>query len=420
MSLRCEETIATVAAKPEPAASGHLGGLLVETTAVQALSTMAVLTIPAIAPKVAEAIGMPASSVGYQISVLYLAAMASSLVAGTVVGRLGPCRTSQFAMLLVALGCMIASIPYSASVAFGSFVIGVAYGFPNPAASELLSRHVPPGRRNLVFSIKQTGVPLGGMAAGLIGPSVAIAFGWQAALWLVALASVLVAAASQPMRAALDAHRDRSARSRLSFDALRTVRRDPALLRLALSSFFFSAIQLCVIAFLVVLLVQEVGLDLVAAGMILAAVQIAGAVGRLLWGWIADRIGDGLAVLLGLAVVMAGGSAAVIAFSPSWPLPAIGLVFVVLGLSAVGWNGVYLSEIARLSPARAVSSLTGAAMFITFSGVVISPVLFSALHAVLGSYTRSYGLLVLFGLVGAALVAGVRGKKRAGGPEPAH
>lgn len=97
---------------------------------------------------------------------------------------------------------------------------------------------------------------------------------------------------------------------------------------------------------------------------------------------------------------------------------AVGLVFALLGLTAVGWNGVYLSEVARLGPPRRVSSLTGAAMFITFSGVVIAPVLFSTLHAALGSYTRSYALLVVFGLIGAALVAGVR-RQKSRGPQAA-
>ena len=82
----------------------NLIGLLAETTAIQAAGTMGVLIIPAIAPEVAQAVGVPASAVGYQISVLYVAGMVSSMIAGSLVARFGPCRTSQVAMMLMAAG----------------------------------------------------------------------------------------------------------------------------------------------------------------------------------------------------------------------------------------------------------------------------------------------------------------------------
>lgn len=387
--------------------------LLVETTAVQALGTAAVLTIPALAPAVAQTLGMPAGYVGYQVGLVYLAAMASSLIAGTLVARLGPCRTSQLAMVMAAAGCLLASVPHLAALAVGSLAIGGSYGMINPAASDLLARHVPPHRRNLLFSVKQTGVPIGGMLAGLIGPPLAVAAGWNVVLWSVAVAAILLALATQPSRRKLDAHAGNPPGPfRLSFEGLRTIRSSRPLLWLALASFCFSAVQLSLVAFLVVLLVEEVGLDLIGAGMILAAVQIAGAAGRILWGIVADFLRDGLVVLVVLALTMAASALVVTLLSPHWPLPAITAIFVVLGLSAVGWNGVYLSEIARLSPARAVGSTTGAAMFVTFTGVVIGPALFSASHGFLGSYTRSYVSLAALALIGGLLAGTVLVRER--------
>jgi MFS family permease len=384
-------------------------GLLAETTAVQAVGTMAVLAIPAVAPKVAQALEVPASLVGYQVSVLYLAAMLSSLVAGTFVVRWGPCRTSQASMLLMSAGCTLAGSAHVATVLLGSVMIGLAYGTINPASSDLLMRYAPAAQRNLYFSIKQTGVPLGGMAIGLLGPALAIAVGWNAPFWMVAAAGVALALAAQPVRGVLDAYRDPFRKlSSLSFAGFRTLGRRRALLRLALASFFLSAAQLCLMAFLVVLLVEEVHFDLIAAGMILAGVQVAGAFGRIFWGVLADKVGSGLAVLLSLSVIMMISAGAVIEVSPQWSTAAVTAIFVVLGLTAVGWNGVYLSEIARLSPPQAIGGTTGAAMFFTFMGVVVGPPVFSALHNVIGGYARSYALLVVFGLVAAALVSGVR------------
>src|SRR6266700_5380241 len=235
-----------------------LTGLLAETTAIQAVGTMAVLVVPTIAPKIAEMIGIPAGQVGFQISLLYLAAMFGSLSAGTWVARLGPCRTGQTAMLLTAMGCMLLAAGNLATLLAGSLVIGAAYGIINPASSDLLMRHVPAARRNLFFSIKQTGVPLGGMIIGLVAPVTAPRLGWSAPLWIVAAAAAALALLSQPHRAIWDAHRDLSAKlSGLSLTGFRTVAKNQALLRLASVSCCFAAIQLCLLAFLVVLLVEE-------------------------------------------------------------------------------------------------------------------------------------------------------------------
>jgi predicted MFS family arabinose efflux permease len=313
--------------------------LLIETSAVQALATLAVLSVPTLTPMVARAIGVPTSYVGYQVAIVYLAAMLASLCAGIFIGRFGACRTGQIAMLLNAVGCLVASRPSIGAIALGSVVIGCGYGLTNPAASELLMRHGPPDRRNLIFSLKQTGVPLGGMIAGLVAPSIAIGFGWQAVLWSVAGCSLLVAAASQLGRAALDRHRDRSPGSTaLPLRALAAVMTRPALRWLALSSLCYSGIQLCVVAFLVVLLVEDLQYDLVTAGAILGLVQITGVVSRILWGYLADRLHDGLIVLIGLGLIMAM-AATVVALSPALPAWVPVAMFIVLGPSAVGWTG---------------------------------------------------------------------------------
>jgi NADH dehydrogenase/NADH:ubiquinone oxidoreductase subunit G len=69
------------------------------------------------------------------------------------------------------------------------------------------------------------------------------------------------------------------------------------------------------------------------------------------------------------------------------------------GASAIGWNGVFLAEIARLAPAGQASVATGGTLCITFLGVVLGPPLFGVLAGMLQSYGASYGALGLFGLI---------------------
>ncbi|TCT06211.1 MFS transporter [Aquabacter spiritensis] len=396
---------ATAADASPPEAPVGLTGLLAETLAVQCLGTTAILIVPALAPLIAPDLGVPTSMVGYQISLLYVAGMFASVIAGALVTRFGPCRISQTAMGLHATSCALASIPSLWSMLAATLVGGFAYGLINPSASDLLMRHSPPARRNLIFSFKQTGVPLGGVVAGLAGPQIALPFGWPAALLAVAGGCLVVAALSQIGRARLDSHRLRGQMRLFSLGALRLVVATPALRWIAASSFFFSSMQLCAITFLVVLLVEDLGFSLVEAGALLAAVQVGGAVGRVLWGQVADMVGDGLAVLFGIALVMAAASATIMFATPAWPPEITASLFIVLGLSAVGWNGVYLSEVARQAPAGLVSAVTGASMFFTFTGVVFGPVIFSEMHNATGTYVGSYGFLTALALAGALMVA---------------
>jgi hypothetical protein len=92
-----------------------------------------------------------------------------------------------------------------------------------------------------------------------------------------------------------------------------------------------------------------------------------------------------------------------VATSPSWPLWALFAFAMAYGATAVGWNGVFLAEIARRAPPERISDATGGSAFFTFLGVVVTPPLF---HAVLNA-TSSYGLTyALFGVP--AFAAGLR------------
>lgn len=392
---------------PEPAepSAPHLGLLVAEATAIQMVASMAVIAMPAMAPLVAASLGLKESLVGLQVSLLYCAATLASLVAGGLVRRLGGCRTGQLAMLLAALGLGIEALGSAAAIAAGSIVVGAAYGLPNPAASHLLGRWTPLARRNLIFSLKQTGMPLGGVAAGLIAPPVAQAFGWRSVLAGLAVAALVLAVLSQGRRRTWDADRDRGAPVWAGpLDGLLAVWRSAPLRAIALAAFCFAGVQMTVMTFLVAYLSSEVGIGLVAAGVVLAAAQGGALCGRMAWGWVADRLKAPLAVLGLLGGVMMVACLLVASLQAGWGDAAFLLVAILTGASAVGWNGVFLAEVARLATAGTIGVATGGAMVVTFMGVLVTPSAFAGLYEVLGSYRTAFLLLGLLGAAGGLLV----------------
>ena len=183
---------------------------LAVTTAIQAMVSMALLTLPAMAPVAAQGLGVPPALVGAYVALCYLAAMLSSLIGGTLVRRLGAIRVSQLGLALCAIGLLLCAVPWLPAVALGALCIGAGYGPITPASSHLLALTTPAHRMALVFSIKQTGVPAGGMLAGALVPGLSLWLGWQGTLAVVAGVCAACAVLSQPLRAALDADRQPS------------------------------------------------------------------------------------------------------------------------------------------------------------------------------------------------------------------
>ena len=70
-------------------------------------------------------------------------------------------------------------------------------------------------------------------------------------------------------------------------------------------------------------------------------------------------------------------------------------VAVVFGASAVGWNGVFLAEVARQAPPGEIARVTGGAMVSAYAGLILGPVAFSAAAA--SAATLGAGYLLLAG-----------------------
>ncbi len=373
-------------------------GVLVITLAIQAMVSMAVLTIPVIAPAMAHHLQASPTLVGGYVALAYAAAMAGSLSAAQLVARHGAIRTSQAGLLLCAAGLALSALPSAPAVGLGAILIGLGYGPITPASSHLLAISTPPHRASLIFSIKQTGVPLGGMLAGGIAPGLVLLGGAPAALLQIAGAIVVCACIAQPLRRLHDSDRRVGASGfalRSLTGPLRLVAAHPELRRLAALSFVFSAIQLCLSAYLVVHLHTSLGYSLIVAGLALSVAQGGGVLGRVVWGYVADRWLGARWTLAALAALMAACTVATSLLQAPVPMPLVLALVACFGASATGWNGVFLAEVARLAPPGLASTATGGTLFVTYFGVVTGPLLFAAVSGLFGGYGAGYLALAL-------------------------
>ena len=382
-------------------------------TAVQVIATMGILIPAAIAPELARTLDLPVSMIGFQVSLAYVGATLMSLCGGLVQRKLGAVRANQIAATAIGLSLLIIAIPHVVALFVGSLGLGIAYGMTNPAASHLMMKIASPTNRNLIFSVKQTGQPLGGVVAGLMAPPIAIAFGWQWSLMAGAFLALSTVLLIQPLRAKLDGDRDPTTKFRSAvFKDVSLVLRIRELRLLALAALTFSGVQLALMTFAVTMLVEDVKFDLVLAGVGLAVIQIAGVAGRLGWGVIADRNGDGRKTLLFAQSLSVVAAVATAFLSDSMPLVAVFGILFLFGMSAVGWNGVFMAEIGRLAPEGKIGSATGGVLVPTFIGVMMGPLVFSAIHEVTATYTMSFAVLALVTMTGMVPILMMRGSRQ--------
>jgi predicted MFS family arabinose efflux permease len=390
---------------------------LLITLLIQSMVSMALLTLPVMAPVAAKSLQVSPALVGPYVAVSYGGALMATLLGGAMVARWGPIRVSQMGLLLCAVGLLLCALPWLPAVVMGAVLIGWGYGPITPASSHLLARTTPADRMAIIFSVKQTGVPLGGILAGVVVPLLLLQMPWQAGLALVAAACVLCALLAQQLRAAFDVDLQVTRIFRMgSFSQpLRLVLAHRPLLLMAACSFVFSVVQMSLSTYLVTYLYDDLAYGLVAAGLALSLTQFGGVFGRIAWGYVADRWLGASRMLTVLAVVMALCALATAALSVATPKLWVWIILIVFGASAIGWNGVYLAEVARQSPPGKASMATGGTLAFNFLGVVIGAPLFGAVSSWSGGYRAGFLMLAVVA-AGAALLLILSHRKATAAP----
>ena len=375
---------------------------LVATSIVQTVSSFSSLAVPLLGPPLMARAGLAPESIGL-VSALTSAGICWCLACGgPMLSHHGPVRTLQIGLACMALGLFTLSQPLGLFGLLGALAIGFGTGHNTPAGSQILVRTAPLRHRTLIFSIKQAGVPLGGALAGLLVAPLVLALGLSNALWAIIGVALLTMLAVQPFRRRLDGDRAPSGqswgRALLSLAALArsvaVLRAHPSLPLLTAFGASFSILQSCLMTFTATYAITHHGASLAEAGRIVAVMQLASMVGRIVLGWLADRVGHALRHLALQAVASAAAVGLLIAVGGQGAWALYGCAALV-GVTAIGWNGVHMAELARVAPLPMVSDVTSAAGLFGFLGSICGPLAFTLLVGLTGSYDLAFAVMAV-------------------------
>ena len=384
-------------------------GVLALVSGAHALGAVSVLAVAPLAPLLLEDLHLTRAQVGLFLPAIYLGGVVMSLPAGWLTDRFGgritlaagQCLTGAF----VALAAMAPGLPLMLGLLF---LGGLGWAVVNPATGKAILDRFPARERGFAMGIKQTGLTVGGIAASLSLPAIALSHGWRAALTAAALASLLAAAAGLALMP-----RDRPRATAASgepprFAELGRFLGNRSLLVLLASGLALGMTQAAVLAYLALFAREWLGLTVVAAGGLLALVQAGGTASRLGWGIVSDRLFGGRRRPCVIVNSLIGGTTSLI-FASAVPLPGalLGVIAVIAGAGAFGWVGLYLALAAEVGGARYAGLLTGVAVACAWSGVLVGPPLFGILLQATGSYQLPWLGLGLLAFGAAAALASI-------------
>lgn len=370
---------------------------------VQTIIALLAACIPVLAPEIAADRDWNVDMIAFYAPILYFAAFLFSFQVPKILTHVGGMGLSLLCVAFSAVGLLCLFPPSVALAVAAPLAIGAANGGMNPASSQVLGPRISARTAGLIMSIKQTGVPLGGVLAGVLVPILVLHSGWQGAvLWLVA-ASVVVGTALLPAVPWLNGAR--SSRPLVSFRPLEPIKRIlamPGMCSFIAAAMTFVAMQQCLRSFFTVYLVSSLGFSLTTAGFAFGASQAMGIVGQILWAFTSDRLMRPHAVMVIIGLLMTIAAVLTATFTPNWPVAGIVAVAMLYGVSAAGFIPVVLGEVARRSGPGEVGALTAGANTFLIVSMFVGPLVFGAVASGFG-YSAAFVVFAVFALAGAGI-----------------
>jgi MFS family permease len=373
---------------------------------LQTVSATMGRVVPVAAPAFTAEFGWDKSWVGYLSSASIVGALFVLTAGIGLMHRFGGVRALQVSLLIGAASLLLYLVPSIGLALLASACVGLGSGTANPAGSEVLTRFTPLAHRNLVFSIKQAGVPLGGVLGGLLIPPLIEAMGWRLAAAVVAFGCIAAILCTWPFQARIDPPREqRVQRPLVSFRLtdilvpLRSLSHGDRLWRASWVGALLAIAQAGWITFLVTYLVAALGQTLSTAGLVFAVMQMSSMFGRVCLGFVADHVASGPRTLM-LAALGSAVSTILLGLSTAvWPLWAFVLLAAFAGIAVSGWNGVQIAEVARRSPPELIGETAAGAVILIFVANMLTPVAFAAFVATTGRYDLAFLVSGAFSLI---------------------
>ncbi len=375
-------------------------------------SFMQRFSIGPLAPFLKQEMGLTSTQVGVLMSAAIFGYMLSTFPAGWWVDRIGVRRIMVGGEALGGVFMLAMFVVPSFEAAIVVMTIsGFGCGCIFPSTSKGVIVWFPVKERAMAMGIKQTGANAGGMITSALLPWLGLSLGWRFGFLFLGIMAIAIALLSfalykePPVPAIVSSVRTGATADFAPQVTRRSVRhllKDRGIWLTGFAGFAIGAVEFALAGHLVLYLTEALLFPVVTAAAIMALTQAGGILGKPGGGLLSDRLFNGsrrmIFMLWAIISAVVCLLLALLGANLSWALYP--LLFI-LGMTAIGWGGIYLTMVAELAGAENTGTAVGIAGVISMVGFLIGPIVFGYLV----DATRSYQLAWLSQTVFATLSA---------------
>lgn len=369
-----------------------------------AMPMLVLYAISTLGPFLARDLNFRPELLGYLVMSSFGLAAVLSLWAGAFVDRIGSRHALTVLFLSIASAfALIATVENYYGLVAATAICGIAQALANPVTNLLIAQRVSPEKKATVVGLKQSGVQLAALFAGLVLPGIASQHGWHMAFGVIVPVAILFGITTSFVTPRQHSRTGKG--SAISPP-------NPLLLRLMVIQFCVGISLSAFVTFLPTFAARQ-GMPLSVAGSLIAVFGVMGMFSRIALTPLSAKLKDESLLLLVLIAIAACAIAVTMQASPEshWCLwaGAVGM-----GLTAVGTNAIAMSMLIRDPGFGPVATASGFVSVAFFSGFALGPPLYGGISDYSGGPQLGWSLLVgvlLCGCLMALALASARRRK---------
>ncbi len=322
--------------------------------------------------------------VGLLTSIIFIGLATVSPFVGYFVDHLGSFRAIKIAFLVMAIGSTLATLaPNFYVFVAGFYAIGLGYGLVTPATNNAVMKTYYPYHAT-PMGIKQSGVPIGASTAAILLPLISIRYGFFAPFIILAVIAFIFFVFIKGEK-----HENTNP---IDFKGyLKEIRG-------AFGNGRFIAINVLVAAMswgqqslltYAVLFTSSIGFKLFTAEILLASILVGSFIGRIFWSSMSSRLFPNRRVLSLITVMLLSSLFFFIYSFLTLDFYLAIVMSFLLGLTAIGWNGVYITVISEIAPKGKIGLYSGLGLLIISFGTILG----TPFSGYISDYTHNYSTI---------------------------
>ncbi|OPY73700.1 MAG: Hexuronate transporter [Syntrophorhabdus sp. PtaU1.Bin058] len=337
----------------------------------------------------------------------------AQIPAGIWCDRLGVRSVMTVAFIFIAILTFVFSLGSGFAIpALVLLGIGLAVGCSQIAAAKAVIDWFPYAGRATAMGIKQTGINIGGIVGSVVLPMLLGLYGWRLLYKTMGGLALLFGVCFWLLfRDILNARKDFAAQSDgLGLKNALVSLKDTRFLCVTAAGVFLLIVQFAFSSYLILYLNQGVHYTLKVSGFVLALSFAVGAIGRVGWGVVSDYIIKSRETTLAIVALL--GTASIIALAvitPSTPVWFLYLLAIFLGVTVMGWFGIWLALVGELSQGKSTGLGLGLSLFFANLGLLLGPPLFGILTDIFKSFSVAWFFIAFcMGIASPLMLVGKR------------